>query len=42
MLGVNAYIVRGDEILALIEPNYMIPVETVSERIMQKNVEEAI
>ena len=42
VLGVNAYIVRGDEILALIEPNYMIPVETVSERIMQKNVEEAI
>ncbi len=42
VLGVNAYIVRGDEILTLIEPNYMIPVETVSERIMQKNVEEAI
>ncbi len=41
-LGVSAYITEGEELLSLIEPNYMIPVETVNEMIRQKSIEEGI
>ncbi|HUB92417.1 MAG TPA: hypothetical protein VL945_00485 [Candidatus Saccharimonadales bacterium] len=37
-LGVNAYVAKGSELLTLLEPEYMIPVETVSERIRQKTM----
>lgn len=37
-LGINAYVAKGSEILTIIEPEYMIPVETVSERIRQKAI----
>lgn len=37
-LGVNAAVVTGNEILTFIEPDYMIPRETVSERIRQKTM----
>ena len=40
LLGVNAFVVTGDEILDFIEPDYMIPVSTVSERIRKKTVGE--
>lgn len=36
LLGVNASLVTGQEILKFVEPDYMIPVETVNERIKQK------
>lgn len=36
LLGVNASLVTGPEILKFVEPDYMIPVETVNERIKQK------
>lgn len=41
-LGVTAYIAEGEELLSLIEPNYMIPVETVNEIIRQKSIKEGI
>ncbi len=41
-LGVPAYIPEGDELLSLLEPNYMIPVETVNEIIRQKSIKEGI
>lgn len=36
ILGVTASVVNGDDILTLIEPDHMIPIGTVSERIRQK------
>ncbi len=36
ILGTVAYVVTGREMLNFIEPEYMIPVETVSERLMKK------
>jgi hypothetical protein len=39
-LGVNASVASGNEILTFIEPDYMIPRETVTERIMQKSMGE--
>ena len=41
-LGIPAYIAEGEELLALIEPNYMIPVETVNELIRQKSIKQGI
>lgn len=41
-LGVNASIATGSEMLNFTEPDYMIPVETVSERLRQKTIEEGI
>jgi hypothetical protein len=38
ILGVSASVMTGNELLALIEPEYMIPTETVSERIRQKTI----
>lgn len=38
ILGVDAYIATGEDILTLVEPEYMIPQETVSERIRQKTI----
>lgn len=35
-LGVVAYVASGSELLTLLEPENMIPVETVSERVRQK------
>jgi hypothetical protein len=37
-LGVSATVITGDDILPLVEPEYMIPVETVSERIRQRSM----
>jgi hypothetical protein len=42
ILGVSAFVAKGDEILTLIEPDYMVPVETVNEMIRQKSIEEGI
>ncbi len=39
VLGVNATIAKGEEILVFIEPEYAIPVSTVSEALRQKTVE---
>ncbi len=36
LLGVTAHLARSDEILRLVEPEYMIPTETINERIRQK------
>ncbi|MEM0200863.1 MAG: hypothetical protein QXD23_00460 [Candidatus Micrarchaeaceae archaeon] len=41
-LGISAYIVEGEELLSLIEPNYMIPVETINEIIRQKSIKEGL
>ena len=38
VLGVSASVVTGEEMLTLLEPEHMIPVETVSERIRQKTM----
>jgi hypothetical protein len=37
-LGVTASVVTGKEILSFIEPDFMIPTETVSERMRQKTM----
>jgi hypothetical protein len=42
ILGISAYVADGEEILNFIEPDRMIPVETVNELIHQKTVEEGI
>lgn len=42
LLGINTSIATKEEMLALIEPDYMIPVETVNERIRQKNIKEGL
>ncbi len=42
ILGVSAYVARGDEVLDFIEPDRMVPVETVNEMIRQKSVEEGV
>ncbi len=42
VMGVTAYVAKGDELLTLIEPEYMIPVETVNEMIRQKSMAEGI
>lgn len=42
VLGVSAYVAKGDEILTLIEPDYMIPIGAVSEALRQKSVEEGL
>lgn len=42
VFGISAYVIKGDEMLKLIEPEYMIPVETVNEMIRQKSIEEGI
>lgn len=39
-LGVNASVASGTEILTFIEPDYMIPREMVTERVMQKSAGE--
>lgn len=39
-LGVNASVATGNEILTFIEPDYMIPRETVTERVLQKSMGE--
>lgn len=38
ILGVTASVVTGEEILSFVEPEYMIPTETVSERIITKTM----
>ncbi len=42
VLCITAYVAKGDEVLRFVEPDYMIPFETVSERIRQKSIEEGI
>ncbi len=42
ILGVSAYVATGDELLNYIEPDRMIPVETVNEMIRQKSVQEGV
>ncbi|MGC8479251.1 MAG: hypothetical protein ACP5M9_01095 [Candidatus Micrarchaeia archaeon] len=41
-LGISTYVVEGQELLSLIEPDYMIPLETVNEIIRQKSIKEGI
>lgn len=40
-LGVNATVVTGNDMLAFVEPDFMIPMETVSERLREKTMEGA-
>jgi hypothetical protein len=42
ILGVNAYVIKDREILEFIEPNYMIPVETINERIRQRTIKQGV
>jgi hypothetical protein len=42
IFGVSAYVVKGIELLTFIEPDHMIPVETVTERLKEKATEEAL
>ena len=42
ILGVTAYVAHGAEILKFIQPESMIPVETVNEMIRQKSVAEGV
>jgi hypothetical protein len=40
--GISTDLVSGTELLTLIEPDYMIPTATISERIRQKTMEEGM
>ncbi len=42
LLGVSAHTASGEELLRLLEPEYMIPTETISERIRQRTREAGI
>ena len=42
ILGVSATIVTGQEILPLIEPDYMIPIQNVNERLKAKNIDQGV
>ena len=42
VFGVTATILEGEEMLKFIEPDYMIPIATVSEQIREKSVSQGV